>query len=399
MQSHHLQSQPTIGSDRALIETLEPRKLLAVAPPLIAGSGIPSPVFTGSNGSATVYDVTKSVFGATKNNNGDDDSDAINDAVARAVYDLYSPGSNEAFQRIIYFPAGQYWIDEPIVVPTYSEAASRLGLPQQSGKPARPEGSSIWFFGEGSGRNGGAVSKIVGRNKPVWQNANNPRGIIEFIDYDKDANSNPFTNTAFNNFVSGLEIVANGTGGQLGIVWAVNNTGAITDVKVNDNGQNSYAGITLSHRNSGPALIEDVEVIGFKTGIEVRNDPSQLSITDTTVRDQRNGGQGIFVDSKAVAIENLYSEQKRKIPAVKQQALVQNNGKPNPGQVTILNSEFRYDGSGDGEIALDNQGGHLYARNVDVIKYDTGKTIRDHGVMRTSGNTTGREIDNAGSNR
>ncbi|MEM6315452.1 MAG: hypothetical protein AAF743_15300, partial [Planctomycetota bacterium] len=106
MQSHHLQSQPTTSSDRALIETLEPRKLLAVAPPLIAGSGIPSPVFTGSNGSATVYDVTKSVFGATKNNNGDDDSDAINDAVARAVYDLYSPGSNEAFQRIIYFPAG-----------------------------------------------------------------------------------------------------------------------------------------------------------------------------------------------------------------------------------------------------------------------------------------------------
>lgn len=327
-----------------------------------------------------VYDVTDPKYGATPGTeddrrNGDDDAEAINAALQDAVNDYNNAiGNGRASQRIIYLPPGLYYIEEPIKVPLISVKKSRWAK----------EHSHIWIMGAGRidqfSPSSPYQTVITLRNTDeaagYFTDADNPRGVIEFIDYGTGR-----TNDAFSNYVSGLEIgvrdqiKSRATDGAVGIVWAVNNVGGIRDVKLNAWGDGGHTGLALVHQLSGPGLVEGVRVDGFDTGIDIRGNPSQVTITDSVVRNQNAGGQGIRVQDKAAAIENLLSEQRHGAVAIRQLA------QTTPGHVTLIDSTLTGSGADLPGYAIDNQAGHLYIRNVDKGRHDS--LIRDHGVLRS----------------
>lgn len=81
-------------------------------------------------------------------------------------------------------------------------------------------------------------------------------------------------NEAFRHYIRNLTVdVGSGNPGAIGIDYICNNRGGIYDViiKSSDTNKVGYAGIAMDREWPGPALIKNVRVIGFDTGITMIN--------------------------------------------------------------------------------------------------------------------------------
>ncbi|MEM6553952.1 MAG: glycosyl hydrolase family 28-related protein [Planctomycetota bacterium] len=416
---------PAAPLDLALptcFEPLEGRQLFSVVPPVAFAEALSQDNVYNVTDASLFTNAPGGIGPATPNNNGDDDAAAINYVLSLAVADYaYNSGGDpnpESDQQIIYLPPGVYHVAQSIAVPNVNDVSnpmksllSAADRPDAADRNSKPGYANIWLYGEGSGQNITQDSiirlKNPGNTNGDFDDVNNPRGVVEFIPYS----TTQFSNTSFRNFMSGLRVeVTNkpsgytglGHSGAVGVVWAVNNTGAIRDVVVEDESWSNFdghTGITLRHQAGGPGLIEDVEVIGFTTGIEAIGNPSQLTIRNVTLKNQEarkpegpDGptiGEGIKIDSKAVAVEKLTSLQDELIPAIRMvNEVMDNEDELSPGHLTIIDSTLNYTGSGTSDEAIIIESGHIYARDVQSNKYDD--LILDHDVKRVgSGDLNG----------
>jgi hypothetical protein len=97
-------------------------------------------------------------------------------------------------------------------------------------------------------------------------------------------------NDAYDNFIEHLTIdVGNGNPGAIGIDYLANNLGAVRDVTVRAPGDSGAVGIAMLRKWPGPALLQQVNVQGFDTGIAVGNTEYGVTLDHIRLSGQRRG--------------------------------------------------------------------------------------------------------------
>lgn len=190
---------------------------------------------------AGAIDVTQPPYNA--DNTGQSD---VTDVIQRAIDD-----SQGLFRcRTLYFPNGTYNVNDTLAI----------------------------YKAEGSG-------KAQGRHCMTWQGESEDGVIIELADNaggfdDPDAPkpvistlecSGCGTNTNFGISLAKFTVnVGTGNSGATGLLYMVNNTGAVRDVTVRASNGVGFAGFDLRQRNiPGPVLIQRVTVDSFDYGLDV----------------------------------------------------------------------------------------------------------------------------------
>ena len=143
-----------------------------------------------------------------------------------------------------------------------------------------------------------------------------PRGIImttaKLLDGTPTSGGKDYThkgegNDAYENFVEDLTIDAgNGNPGAVGIDYLANNIGAIRDVRVMAPAGSGAIGIAMQRKWPGPALLRQVEVDGFDTGIAVAN--TEYGVTLDHVRLTGQHRVGLQNSGNAVSAADLTIE-------------------------------------------------------------------------------------------
>jgi hypothetical protein len=231
-------------------------------------------------------------FGA-KGNGRDDDTAALLAAIAAA-------GSNTgAFfwrTRIVYLPAGTYRVSAPLVK-RYADGKF---------------GSGLILIGESAG----STTIRLTDHASGFDDPAAPRGIImttaKLLDGTPTSGGKDYTrkgegNDAYENFVEDLTIDAgNGNPGAVGIDYLANNIGAIRDVRVVAPAGSGAIGIAMQRKWPGPALLRQVEVDGFDTGIAVAN--TEYGVTLDHVRLTGQHRVGLENSGNAVSAADLTVE-------------------------------------------------------------------------------------------
>jgi hypothetical protein len=111
-------------------------------------------------------------------------------------------------------------------------------------------------------------------------------------------------NQAFENYVANLTVdVGTGNPGAVGIDYLSNNIGSLRNLRVVDRDGVASVGIAMTRKWPGPALLSDVEIDGFETGIEIAQ--TEYSITIDTLTLVRQRRVGLRNRSNSVAIRKL----------------------------------------------------------------------------------------------
>jgi hypothetical protein len=165
-----------------------------------------------------------------------------------------------------------------------------------------------------------------------------------------------------------------GNSGAIGIDFMANNRGGIFNVTVqsSDPGKVGYTGITMDAHFPGPALLKNVTVLGFTTGISLRYVAEYgMTLEHITLKDQLS--EGIFLGANALTIRDLKSN--NKIPVITNVR----------GFLTVLDAVFT--GGEPSESAIVMKGnGQMFFRNINstgygmVINAGQGKTVIGNGA-------------------
>jgi hypothetical protein len=266
---------------------------LALAAAVTGGSAMAQ--FPADSGVVNVRD-----FGA-KGDGHHDDTAALTAAIAAAGTDT------RAFfwrTRIVVLPAGTYRVSAPLV--------KRYA----NGK-----------FGSGMilvGQSPSDTTIRLADHAPGFGDPATPRAIImttaKLLDGTPTSGGKDYTNKgegndAYENFVENLTIdVGGGNPGAIGIDYLANNIGAIRNVHVTAPPGSGAIGIAMRRKWPGPALLRDVHVDGFATGVAVANTEYGVTLDHVSLSDQRdvgleNDGNAITaadltIDASATAIAN-----------------------------------------------------------------------------------------------
>jgi hypothetical protein len=223
--------------------------------------------FPGDAGVLNVKD-----FGA-KGDRVTDDTAAINKAIA-ASSPTPNTGDFWGQAKIVYFPAGTYIISAPLIKkdgagnPTYgmvligeSETTTTLKL----------------------------ASGAAGFGDPA-----HPLGMIH-PNSDAAAGWAPLPgdgNAAYQNTIQDLTIdIGTGNSGAIGIDYLASNLGAIRNVTVQaPSGSDGVTGIQMTRQDIGPALLENVTVVGFPVGLDVANLQYSLTLDHVALNNQTVAG-------------------------------------------------------------------------------------------------------------
>lgn len=307
----------------------------ALAAQATVNSAIDQPAVARSIPSDAVVDV-KAEFGA-KGDGRSDDTAAIQAAVSAAI-------GLDNTRGVLYFPNGTYVIKKSI-------------------EWRRTDGAwatAITVQGQNRDR---TVLRLANAS-PDFTNAAAPRAMLVTASQNADASGGG--NQAFNNFIFDLTVdVGAGNPGAIGIDYLANNRGAIRNVVVRAADPSSGSiGIAMTRRWPGPALLEDVRIEGFGTGIAVGRSEYAMTFEDLRLSGQRIAG--IANVSNVLSIRRLRST--NSVPAIT------SAGYP-PGLVTVVESVLT--GGAVGGPAIVNDGGALL-RNVTYPRYSA--LIRHRGA-------------------
>ncbi len=251
--------------------------LFAVFTPVSAAMAVPAPclppgcvAFPADAGALNVRD-----FGA-KGDGVADDTAAINKALAASGDD-----TGPAFwqDRIVYFPSGTYLVSAPIVK-RYAEGrfASGAILVGQS-----RDTTIIRLKDVAAGYNDPAHPKAVIFTAAKLLDGNATSG-------GKDYTNKGEGNDAFMNFVENMTVdVGASNPGAIGIDYLANNMGAIRNVLVKAPAGSGITGIALTRKWPGPALLQDITVEGFDTGIDIGNTEYGVTLESIRLKKQTTG--------------------------------------------------------------------------------------------------------------
>jgi Pectate lyase superfamily protein len=228
-------------------------------------------------------------YGA-RGNGRDDDTAALLRAIAASGGD-----TGHAFwqDRIVYLPDGTYPVSATLLK-RYATGKFASGLilvgQSQAHTVIRLEDRALGF---GDPRHPRAViftaSKLLGGT---------PTG------GGKDYETLGEGNDAYMNFVEDLTVdVGNGNPGAIGIDYLANNIGAIRDVTLRAPEGSGAVGLSMTRKWPGPALIQDVTILGFDIGIAVAQTEYGLTFEHLRLAGQRN--EAIRNDQNALAMRDI----------------------------------------------------------------------------------------------
>ncbi len=228
-------------------------------------------------------------FGAT----GDgitDDTDSINAALATSGDDT---GSLFWQDKIVYFPAGTYLVSETI------------SKKYKNGNFA----SGAVMIGKSSKE---TIIKLKD-NASGYDNPSSPKAVIftssKLLDGSPTSGNKDYINKgegndSYNNFVENMTIdVGEGNAGAIGIDYLANNFGAVRNVAIKSSAQSGAIGISLKRKWAGPALLSNVTIEGFDTGIETDNTEYGITIDSLILKNQRK--IGLLNNHNVVSANNL----------------------------------------------------------------------------------------------
>lgn len=278
----------------------------------------------------------KTEFGAVGDGRSDDTA-AIQAAISAGL-GFGNP------RKIIYFPEGTYLISESL----------RWRLTDGTW--------STWLTLMGANRDR-TVLKLADRAQGFGDPAAPRAAIVTGSQNSTDGAGNQ----AFHNFIFDLTVdVGAGNPGADGIDFLANNRGAVRNVVVRAAPDSGNSGISMSRRWPGPAMIEDVRIVGFARGVQIGRYEYSMTLEDIRLAGQREAG--IENQNNVLSVRHLISE--NTVPAVR-------NGVPDQsgGLLTLLDSHLR--GPTGAAAALENEG-NMFLRGVHVDGYRN--TVRDRGM-------------------
>ncbi len=304
-------------------------------------SASPQIVFPDDAGQVNVRE-----FGAVGDGKTDDTA-ALQKAIAHALSDSIRYGA----PRFIYIPDGTYIVSD----------ALESKVPIKDGEKWNGWRAGMNLIGQSRD---GVVLKLPD-NAEGFGDASQPRAVIRTGSEAENPKEHKIGagNRAFRHYIRNLTIdTGKGNAGAVGIDYVVSNRGTISDVLIRsgDPGNVGYAGIMMERAWPGPAMIKNVEIVGFDHGITAGHHQYSITLEHIVLRNQRvagvrNRGNGLF-------FRRLTSD--NRVPAVVDEQEL--------GCIVLIDSALR--GGAADEPAIRYQG-TLFARNVAVEGY--GRAIED----------------------
>ncbi len=223
-----------------------------------------------------ILDVTKAPYGARGDGRTDD-----TEAIQRALNDMMGR------HQVLYFPEGTYVISRTLMW-------SKLNT----------SGGEAWGFNFLQGQN--PLRTILKLKDGVFSDADNPQAMMWCGGFGSA--------DWFHNHVHDLTFdVGRGNPGAIGLQFYSNNTGSVRRCRFLAAAESGSVGLDLAHRDmNGPLLIQDVEVVGFRRGINSGGAVNSQTLERITLRGQSQVG---FENSgQAISIRSLRSE--NSVPAI-----------------------------------------------------------------------------------
>lgn len=278
-------------------------------------------------------------------------NDGQTDATA-AIQQAIDEHSIDLYRRFtLYFPAGVYSISAPVFVDAYAGAS-------QGGN-----GKGIVFQGEGKDF---TILKLTDNN-PLFQDNTAP---VPMVSTAGNTTTGGWTAISFMNSIFDLTIdTGSGNPGAIGLRFIANNQGTVKRVRIRSGGPGKlgWAGIDMERASiPGPALIKNVEIIGFDYSIRTGWANYGTTIEHLELREARLGG--IRNESHIINIRMLTTE------GINGPAVINVNEN---GVLTIVDSHLEGE---NGQTAIVNNG-YLFARNIVVEGYSN--SLNDHGAITT----------------
>lgn len=273
-----------------------------------------------------------------------DATTAIQQAIDEHSIDLYR-------RFTLYFPAGVYVISAPVFADAYAGA-------NEGGN-----GRGIVFQGEGKDF---TILKLTDNN-PLFQDNTAP---VPMVSTAGNNTTGGWTAISFMNSIFDLTIdTGNGNPGAIGLRFIANNQGTVKRVRIRSGSPDrlGWAGIDMERASiPGPALIKNVEIIGFDFSIRTGWANYGTTIEHLELKEARLGG--IRNESHIINIRRLTAE------GINGPAVINVN---EDGVLTIVDS--RLEGVNEQTAIVNN--GYLFARNIEVAGYSN--SLNDHGAITT----------------
>jgi Pectate lyase superfamily protein len=239
--------------------------LLAVAPAQLAHAES----FPADSGVINVRE-----YGA-KGNGQDDDTAALSRAIAASGKD-----TGRAFwqDRIVYFPNGTYVVSATLLKRYATEKFA----------------SGMILIGQSQAR---TVIRLKD-HAPGFGDPQRPRAVVftssKLLDGTATSGGKDYEalgegNDAYMNFIEDLTIdVGHGNPGAVAIDYLANNLGAVRNVTLRAPADSGSVGLSMTRKWPGPALIQDVTILGFGIGIAVAQTEYGLTFEHVHLGDQRS---------------------------------------------------------------------------------------------------------------
>ncbi len=220
-----------------------------------------------------------------------DDTAAINAALNASSGDT---GATFWQNRRVYLPIGTYLVSGPLM------------------KRAADGSFTSGFVLIGQSRQATMIK--LANQAPGYQDAANPQAVIfttsKLLDPrfltggGRDYTGKGEGNDAYANFVENLTVdVGDNNPGAIGIDYLANNHGAIRRVTVQAPASSGAIGISMQRKWPGPALLQDVQVNGFGTGIAV--DQTEYSVTMERITLQAQRSYGLYNNHNMLSVRVL----------------------------------------------------------------------------------------------
>lgn len=337
------------------------RALVVLCLPSAKAGPPPPPMLPG----ASYVDATQAPFNAVPND-GLDDTQAIQAAINTAAARGKTSGLTR--QQIVYLPPGEYLVSDT------------LAFPKNKGKV---EGYQ-WLYGSGCEQTVIRLRRASDSGQ-VLGSASQPRPVVQTAEYRKEKSAPG--NINFQLWVTDLSIVVpEDQPHAVGLSFGSANMGGIRRVNIQAEGAGGYTGLALVQYNNGPGYVEDVQIVGFKTGLEISDNWGEsYTFRNIEVYDQQPGGIGISIADKSIAMESVAVRQKEQdVVAIKlTDDLATNSHVSGSAHLTLLNATLRNTHPHGSLVpAIVIGPGHAYLRNIQTSGY--GETLMtDHGTKRT----------------
>ncbi len=281
---------------------------------------------------AKATNVTAPPYNADKSGNCAN-ATATTAAFNHAILDAFeqerqTPGSSAGLQYddVVYVPAGTYCINGPI----------------------NPGGgvSSVTIQGAG-----------VGQTIIQLEDSSGLKGAVITTNDASQPSCSTGCNTAFRNDINDLTInTGRNNPNATGISYLANNNGEVRNVSIVSVDGQGAVGFDGATSINGPALVKNLYVQGFTTGVLVGGNMYSLVFEHLQVKDQQSVGVRVESTSGVLAIRDLDSSQNiSTVPAVQSQ---------DPNNVlTLIDSTLRNTAGGAAVDAIVNSGA-IFVRNT-----------------------------------